>query len=50
MFKISQFIKDPAIRAEFERLERDNPQAPVEARRPSPKLNGGEAARVLEMA
>ncbi|WP_168226375.1 hypothetical protein [Bradyrhizobium sp. SK17] len=50
MFKISQFIKDPIIKAAFERVERDNPQAPMQTQRPAPKLSGGDAARVLEIA
>jgi hypothetical protein len=50
MFTISQLIKDPMVRAAFERAERDNPPAPVQARRPAPKLDGGEAVRVLANA
>ncbi|WGS18934.1 MULTISPECIES: hypothetical protein [unclassified Bradyrhizobium] len=50
MLRLSQFIKDPMVRAAFERAERDNPPAPVQTQRPAPKLSGGEAVRVLEDA
>lgn len=49
-FRISDFIRNPDIRAAFERTERDLPQAPVVADRPRPVLIGGDAARVVEMA
>jgi hypothetical protein len=50
MYAISQFIKDPIVRAAFERAERDNPPALVQTHRPAPKLNGGAVVRILEPA
>ena len=44
-FRISNFIRNPDIRAAFERAERDLPPAcPVE-RGPRPVLTGGEMVR-----
>jgi len=40
-FRISDFIRNPDIRAAFERAERDLPPAPVVADRPEPVLTGG---------
>lgn len=49
-FRISDFIRNPDIRAAFERAERDLPPVPVVADRPRPVLTGGDAVRVVEMA
>jgi len=49
-FRVSDFIRNPTIRAAFERAERDLPPAPGVADRPEPVLTGGEAVRVLEVA
>ncbi len=48
--RLSLLIADPFVRRAFERAERDNPPAPVEADRPEPVLNGSDAVRVLELA
>jgi hypothetical protein len=49
-FRISDYIRNPSIRAAFERAERDLPSAPVAADCPRPVLSGSDAVRVLEVA
>lgn len=43
-FHLSLLIRDPMVRAAFERAERDNPPLPVEPARPEPVLHGGAVA------
>lgn len=43
-FRISDFIRNPDIRAAFERAERDLPPACLVERDPRPVLTGGEVA------
>jgi hypothetical protein len=45
-FHLSLLIRDPIVRAAFERAERDNRPEPVEADRPK-VLTGGEAEKVM---
>jgi hypothetical protein len=48
--RISTLIKNPSVRAAFERAERDTPTSIVVADKPQPVLAGGAAVRVLELA
>lgn len=41
-FRISDYISNPAIRAAFERTERDLPPAPALRPDPRPVLTGGQ--------
>lgn len=40
-FHLSLLIRDPIVRAAFERAERDSRLSPVEPARPEPVLSGG---------
>jgi hypothetical protein len=50
IFQIHRYISDPAIRAAFERAERDLPPVPATLPDPRPVLTGGAVAQEMEAA